>query len=236
METSDRRYQELMALMAGRGRDRAQNGIGAIFDNHDRSQMESDVVEFTASANRTTGLLMGFRHARQTAVRATPRRYGDLASSRPSRTTRATKGILLVEPDPIGARAAQAALRFMADVETCTEFRAARTRLLRQPPDLLITNLRLRAYNGLHLVHLAAGTHTRCIVYSTYDDPVLAREVQATGAFFEHSSRLPLVLHSYVNAALPQRDRRDLTSLDRRLAFRGGRRSSDVCSGDAREL
>ena len=165
METSDRRYQELMALMAGRGRDRAQNGIGAIFDNHDpgqmESQMESGVVEFTASASRTTGLLMGFRNARQTAVRATPRRHGDLASSRPSRTARATKGILLVEPDPNGARAAQAALRFMGDVETCTEFRAARTRLLHQPPDLLITNLRLRAYNGLHLVHLAAGTHTR---------------------------------------------------------------------------
>ena len=171
-----------------------------------------------------------FDGARQTALRETPRRHADLASSRPTRTARAAKEILLVDPDPNGLRAAQTALRFVADVEACTEFRAARTRLLNQPPDLLITNLRLQAYNGLHLVHLAAGTHTRCIVYSTYDDLVLAREVQATGAFFEHPSRLPLVLQSYVNATLPRRDRRDLTTLDRRLAFRGGRRSSDVRS------
>jgi hypothetical protein len=236
METSDRRYQELLALMAGRGRDRAQNGIAALFDNRDQDQMESDVVELTASANRTTGQLMGFRTARQTAVRATPRRHDDLASSRPRRTARVAKEILLVEPDLNSARAAQTALRFVADVETCTEFRTARTRLLNQPPDLLITNLRLRAYNGLHLVHLAAGTHTRCIVYSTSDDLMLAREVQATGAFFEHASRLPLVIHSYMSATLPQRDRRDFTTLDRRLAFRGGRRSSDLCSGGARGL
>jgi CheY-like chemotaxis protein len=234
METSDRRYQELMALMAGRGHERAQNRIGAMFEN--RAEMELDVVEPAASANRIIGLRAGFRSARQAALREPAHRHGDLASSRQGRTARAAKGILLVEPDANGARAAQTALRFVADVETCTDFRAARARLLNQPPDLLITNLRLRAYNGLHLVHLAAGTSTRCIVYSTYDDPVLAREVQATGAFFEHSSRLPLVLHSYVNATLPRCDRRNLTTLDRRLAFRGGRRSSDVCSGGAGEL
>jgi len=236
METSDRRYQELMALMGfvGRGHNPAQNGIGAVFEHHD--DMELDVVDLAASAHRTPRLRAGFRGARQTAQREAPRRHGDLASSRPTRAARAAKEILLVEPDPNGVREAQTALRFVADVEACTEFRDARIRLLNQPPDLLITNLRLRAYNGLHLVHLAAGTHTRCLVYSTYDDLVLAREVQATGAFFEHSSRLPLVLHSYVNATLPRSDRRDLTALDRRLAFRGGRRSADVRSGDAREL
>jgi hypothetical protein len=188
-----------MAFMGGRGGDRAQNGIGAIFEH--RADIEMDVVKLAALAHRTTRLQAGFRTGRLTALRDSPRRHGDLASSRPSRAARAAKDILLVDPDLNGLRAAETALRFVADVETYTEFRTARTRLLDEPPDLLITNLRLRAYNGLHLVHLAAGTHTRCIVYSTYDDPVLAREVQATGAFFEHSSRLSLVLQSYVSAS-----------------------------------
>ena len=75
----------------------------------------------------------------------------------------------------------------------------------------------------------AAGMRTRCIVYSAYDDLMLAREVQAEGAFFEHSIRLPLRLQSYVNATLPHHDRRDLTMLDRRrMASRGGRRCSDL--------
>ncbi len=66
---------------------------------------------------------LGFQTARLTAMRDTPRRQSDLASSRPTRTPRAAKEILLVDPDPSGLRAAQAALRFVADIETCTEFR-----------------------------------------------------------------------------------------------------------------
>jgi hypothetical protein len=233
METSDRRYQELMAFMGGRGSGHTQNDVSARFDN--RVDMITDLVEFAASANQATGLqAAGFRMAPVTALKEIPRRPADFALKQ-TRPARAAKEILVVDPDLNELRAAQTALRFVSDVETCTDFRSARTRLVNQPPDLLITNLRLRAYNGLHLVHLAAGTHTRCIVYSTYDDPVLAREVQDTGAFFEHPSRLPLVLHSYLNATLPHRDRRDLTTFDRRTAFRGGRRCSDV-SGGAREL
>jgi len=148
----------------------------------------------------------------------------------PAMLARQGKEILLVDPDPKGLLAVQVALRLVAAVTICTDFRDARSRLLNQPPDLLITNLRLKAYNGLHLVHLTAGTRSRCIVYSTHDDLMLAREAQAAGAFFEHPLRLPLVLHSYVNATLPHHDRRDLTMLDRRMAFRGGRRCSDPYS------
>ena len=154
----------------------------------------------------------------------------------PASIARAAKEIVLVDPDPKGLRAVQSALRLVADIEVFTDFRTARTRLLNQPPDLLITNLRLRAYNGLHLVHLAAGTRTRCVVYSTYDDLILAREVQKAGAFFEHPLRLPMVLQSYMNAALPEHDRRDLTTLDRRTAFRGGRRCSDLYSASVRKF
>jgi hypothetical protein len=139
------------------------------------------------------------------------------------------KDTLLVDPDIPdirGVGAVEAALRLVADVEVCTDFRNARARLLHKPPDLLITNLRLGAYNGLHLVHLAAATRTRCIVFSTHDDLGLAREVQAAGAFFELPVRLPQVLESYVNATLPHHDRRNITMLGQ-LPCRGGRRCTD---------
>ena len=136
------------------------------------------------------------------------------------------KEILLVDPDVRGVGATAAALRSVADVEVCSNFQNARARLRRQPPDLLITNLRLEAYNGLHLVYLATAARTRCIVFSTDDDLGLAREVQAAGAFFELPVRLPQVLESYVNATLPHRDRRDITRLAR-LPLRGGRRCTD---------
>jgi hypothetical protein len=145
----------------------------------------------------------------------------------PASVTGAVKEILLVDPEVGRLRAARSALSLVADVVACSDFRAARAQLLSRAPDLLVTNLRLQAYNGLHLVHLTEGTHTRCVVYGTYDDRVLAQEVQAAGAFYEHSMRLPRALASYVNAALPAHDRRDPGRLDRRRALRGGRRCTE---------
>ncbi len=232
METSDRRYQELLVLMGvrGRGNGRTQSPASAFIEG----RAEVDAFEPGASAGRETRVQVRLI-ASEVVARQLQHHHSDLAP-RPGTVAREAKEILLVDPDPEGLRAVQAALRLVADVEVCSDFREARARLLDQPPDLLITNLRLRAYNGLHLVHLAAGTQTRCIVYSTYDDLVLAREVQAAGAFFEHPFRLPLVLQSYVNATLPRQDRRNLTALDRRTAFRGGRRCSDVSSSSARKF
>ena len=163
--------------------------------------------------------------ASEAAARQVRRWEADPAPVRASAPPGA-KEILLVDPDVRGVGAAAAALRPVADVEVCSSFLNARARLLRQPPDLLITNLRLEAYNGLHLVHLAAATRTRCIVFSTDDHHGLAREVQAAGAFFELAVRLPQVLESYVNATLPHRDRRDVTRLGQ-LPLRGGKRCTD---------
>ena len=147
--------------------------------------------------------------------------------TRPPVLAREVKDILLVDPDVDYLRAAQNALRFMADVEVSSKFAAARARLLSsRPPDLLVTNLRLQAYNGLHLVHMADG-RTRCVVYSNYDDLMLAREVQAAGAFYERSTQLSRTLAAYVRASLPPRDRRNLTALERRQSPRGGRRCTD---------
>lgn len=122
------------------------------------------------------------------------------------------------------------AVQGLATVEPCTDFRAARARVLSRPPDFLVTNLRLREYNGLHLVLLAASRGTRCIVYAATEDLALAREAQSLGAFYEPLARLPAALRSYVSATLPPRDRRNVAVRDRRLVFRGGRRSTDLSS------
>jgi len=176
---------------------------------------------------------------RARAMRASARRFvtpmgmkeidphdADLAAPPPA-LARQVKEILIVDPDVEYLRGAQNALRFMADVEVSSRFAAARARLMSpRPPDLLVTNLRLQAYNGLHLVHMS-DERTRCIVYSKYDDLVLAREVQAAGAFYERSTQLSRTLAAYVRATLPPRDRRNLTAVDRREIPRGGRRCTD---------
>jgi len=148
----------------------------------------------------------------------------------PSRVgmARGLRDILIVDPDPQALFAAQVAVQSLANVEACSDFRVARARLVSRPPDLLVTNLRLERFNGLHLVYVAAGTATRCIVYTSHHDPVLAREVLAAGAFYERTDRVARVLASYVGATLPKGDRRSLSALDRRSLPRGGRRSSDL--------
>ena len=138
----------------------------------------------------------------------------------------AAREILLVDPSVHSSNEALSALRLLADVEVCRDFGAARDRLLHQPPDILLTNVRLHEYNGLHLVYLSTP-HTRCIVYSAHDDLVLAREVQAAGAFYERSMRLSRSLAGYLNASLPTHDRRDVGTIDRRHFPRGGRRTAD---------
>lgn len=146
----------------------------------------------------------------------------------PREVVRETRGLLVVDPNPEMLRAVQDALGPIADVDAYRDFRVARARLVSRPPDLLVTNLRLEHYNGLHLVYLTAGTQTRSVVYSTSHDLSLGREAQAIGAFFERWERLPRAVASYLYALLPHRDRRSLTMLDRRSVARGGRRCTDV--------
>jgi hypothetical protein len=49
------------------------------------------------------------------------------------------------------------------DLDVRADFPAARARLHAQPPQLLVTALRLREYNGLHLVYLAARAGLRIL-------------------------------------------------------------------------
>src|SRR5580700_10540193 len=107
--------------------------------------------------------------------------------------------VLVVEPDADAQAVLQNAWSSVAHVQGCADFRTARRQLFQRPPDLLVTNVYLQEFNGLHLVHLAAtgGLKTRSIVYASELDLGLAREVQAAGAFYERADRLMYILSSY---------------------------------------
>jgi hypothetical protein len=111
------------------------------------------------------------------------------------------------------------------------DFPAAFDRLGHEAPDLMITNLRLRAnVEGLQLAYVIASAAyaTRAVVYCDYADDWVAREVQRTGGFLETTSRMLFALPSYIHGKLPVLDRRNPLAPDRRAAYRGGRRASDV--------
>jgi DNA-binding NtrC family response regulator len=134
---------------------------------------------------------------------------------------------LVVEPDGTRLLMLQQAIRDVVRVDACADFGSARTQLFRDPPDMIVANLRLGAYNGLHLVHIAPPS-TRSIVYMDREDPLLLREAQRAGAFVESLARLPSSVVSYMETELPSHDRRDCAASDRRLSARGGRRAADV--------
>jgi hypothetical protein len=146
-----------------------------------------------------------------------------------SREAGGMKHLLVVEPDAILGQRVLAKCEGIAQATLCRDFLSARSQLLASTPDLLITNLRLEEYNGLHLVLLASSEGaTRSLVYTDRPDPYLIREAQAIGAFFERTERLLHAVVSYLDFDLPQRDRRNSDRYDRRTAFRGGRRAADV--------
>jgi CheY-like chemotaxis protein len=113
-------------------------------------------------------------------------------------------------------------------VRRCGSFVEAREELRRQPPDLLVSNLRLDEYNGLHLVYLTthAGTSTRAIIYTIHVEPILARDVQRAGAFYDTADCLEVGLRAYLGTPLPPSDRRDPQRREVRGA-RTGRRVTD---------
>jgi len=145
--------------------------------------------------------------------------------------------ILLVETDDVARSRLEAAAASLAPVESHHCFETARARLYRASFDFLVTNIRLGAYNGLHLVYLSSSgpSAPRSIVYSEERNPGLAREAQRAGAFYEVGLRLPVTLAAYVTGTLPNRDQRDPGIYDRRRRFRGGRRSWDLYCDKARE-
>ena len=109
-------------------------------------------------------------------------------------------------------------------------FEGARRLLGEDPPGTVVTNIRLRSFNGIHLAWLAHGSklRLRIIVYADPHDPVLGRESQRAGAFYERQLLLPASLTAYLTATLPPSDRRNPSRFSRRQGFRGGRRAADT--------
>jgi DNA-binding response OmpR family regulator len=110
-----------------------------------------------------------------------------------------------------------------------TDFLTARHELSTGGPDVVVANVRLGEFNGIHLAYLAKiqKPQTRVMIYGR-DDRLLAREVQAAGAFYVREEFVPYELMSFLHASLPARDRRGARSWDRRQIFRGGRRTTDL--------
>jgi anti-sigma B factor antagonist len=140
------------------------------------------------------------------------------------------KHVLFVDPDPRVFSDVERALKSVATIDVCQNFQSAHAALLARPPDLLVTNVCLEAYNGLHLVYLAAGfgLATRSVAYTKRPDLGLARLVQTAKAFYESRESVVAALPSYVAATLPEIDRRDVASTVRMAPAKGGRRSTDL--------
>jgi hypothetical protein len=146
------------------------------------------------------------------------------------RPTAVSKQVLLLDPRGLLNGAIQKRCDGIAGTLHHSDFKSARQSLLEHRPAILVTDLRLGAYNGLHLACVANTTRigTRTIVFGDPMDPVLAREAQRIGAFVESLERLPFSIASYLTKDLPPVDRRNPGFFDRRCQFRGGRRASDV--------
>ena len=140
------------------------------------------------------------------------------------------RAVLIVEPDP-GFAAHLLLLAQEAGWEglASATFEKARRHLTAEKPAMLITNVCLGMFNGIQLAYLAktSACSERVVAYAMREDAVLAREAQQAGAFFERRAFMPYALTRYLNASLPERDRRSCQP-DRRATFRGGRRATDL--------
>jgi DNA-binding NtrC family response regulator len=98
---------------------------------------------------------------------------------------RGRKRVLVVDDDESVRRIVK---RWLTDagcaVSLCDNFAMARQQLVASPPDVLLTDVRLGAYNGLQLVILAKDQRPDmlAIVMSAYDDPVIRKEAAHCGA------------------------------------------------------
>jgi hypothetical protein len=138
--------------------------------------------------------------------------------------------VLIVEPSPeLGERLVEIARSVGRRAVSRASFEEARLDLAAWAPTTLITNLKLGAQNGIHLVYLAktANPSAVCVVYGR-PEAAFGRDAQKAGAFYERRNFLPFALPRYLTDDLPPADRRDVSRPDRRAVFRGGRRATDI--------
>jgi DNA-binding NtrC family response regulator len=96
------------------------------------------------------------------------------------------EGVILLVDTKVAAlrRAAEAIRRAGYDVVEAASFDEAKRALMARRPALLVSSLRLAAYNGLHLVHLGRlGLSTLgAIIISSGADAMLQAEAERVGA------------------------------------------------------
>ncbi len=97
------------------------------------------------------------------------------------------KSVLVVDDDRQVLRYLAEVLREAGyDTVTCERFVDAKTLLSSTRPDLLLTDIRLGAYNGLQLAILAKNRHPDMpiVVLTGFEDPTLREQASASGARF----------------------------------------------------
>lgn len=95
--------------------------------------------------------------------------------------------ILIVDDDTSLLEVLQRAFQQAGmDVVAHSTFEGARQALHTQQFDVLLTDVRLGAFNGLQLAVIARDAHPemRMIVFSGFDDPVLRSEAERVGAAY----------------------------------------------------
>ena len=95
--------------------------------------------------------------------------------------------VLLVDADPDALARTESVLSAAGYLVTSVSvFEEAKQRLSIAPPDLLMADVRLGAYNGLHLIVRGRADHPdmSAIVSHTVRDPVLEAEAKNAGAVY----------------------------------------------------
>lgn len=90
--------------------------------------------------------------------------------------------------------------------DLCSDFRSARAKLASGPYDLILTELRLGEFNGLHLAYIAKHEQpgARTVVFTAPFDAAFASEAVAAGAFYEHTQRIVASACAYLNAVMAE--------------------------------
>ena len=93
---------------------------------------------------------------------------------------------LVVDPGAARADTIDALRSGGFSVSTAGDFGQALDLLQSEPPDALVTELRLGAFNGLHLVMRLQGhaPESVAVVYTEFPDPVLEKQALQMGAHF----------------------------------------------------
>jgi len=111
--------------------------------------------------------------------------------------------ILLVAPtSDLADTAVRCLLNEAQKVKVVRDFCAAKAELESEPAALVVTELKLGPYNGLHLALRAGATHTPVIVLGT-DDPVLESVARENGVDYLpplEFGRLQSLAHSLMAA------------------------------------